>query len=228
MSLYHDYKTNQGKKIHKWDHFFPIYERHFSSWKNKSLTLFEIGVQNGGSAQMWKRYLGPLCTVVGIDIDPECKTHEERNLYVRIGNQSDKVFLSSVLDEFGCPDIVIDDGSHNSSDIIASMQVLYPKLTKNGVYLVEDTMCSYYPEFNGGVENTVSFINKSKDFIDQLYDEYILSGHSDSMIYNQTFSIAYYPGIVVFEKMQYSGFKTHEMIGGIGNKTSKITRFKKS
>lgn len=60
----------------KWAHYFPIYERHFSWYVNKSLTFLEIGVARGGSLQMWQRYFGPLAKIVGIDI-------QERSQVVR-------------------------------------------------------------------------------------------------------------------------------------------------
>jgi hypothetical protein len=44
MSLWQDFLTNDGKIIHKWVHYFPIYERHFAWYRNKSLTFLEIGV----------------------------------------------------------------------------------------------------------------------------------------------------------------------------------------
>ena len=44
MNLWQDFKINNGKVIHKWMHYFPIYEKHLSQWRNKTLTFMEIGV----------------------------------------------------------------------------------------------------------------------------------------------------------------------------------------
>src|SRR5437773_4554414 len=76
MGLWQDFLINEGKIIHKWVHYFPIYEKHFHWYTNKSLTFLEIGVSKGGSLQMWQRYFGPLAKVVGIDVDEKCKAHE--------------------------------------------------------------------------------------------------------------------------------------------------------
>jgi len=89
MSLFADFLNNDKKTIHKWLHYFPVYERHFSSYVNKSLTFIEIGVSGGGSLQMWRRYFGPYARIVGIDIDPNCQQHEEDGIFIRIGDQSD-------------------------------------------------------------------------------------------------------------------------------------------
>ena len=44
MDLWQDFLSNQGKAIHKWGHYFPIYERHFAPWRGRTLTFLEIGV----------------------------------------------------------------------------------------------------------------------------------------------------------------------------------------
>lgn len=41
---------------------------------------------------MFQRYFGPLSKIVGIDIDPGTKQHEEPGIFIRIGNQSDPQF----------------------------------------------------------------------------------------------------------------------------------------
>ncbi len=52
-----------------------------------------------------------------------------------------------------CPklDIIIDDGSHLSEDIIKSFLYYFPKLEDNGIFIVEDLHCSYWQPFQGGL-----------------------------------------------------------------------------
>ena len=57
MSLWSGFLTNQERLIHKWKHYFPVYERHFEKFVNTDLIFIEIGCGEGGSLQMWKRYL---------------------------------------------------------------------------------------------------------------------------------------------------------------------------
>jgi cephalosporin hydroxylase len=87
---------------------------------------------------MWQRFFGPMATIIGIDIDPDCLKHQEENIYIRIGDQSDPAFLEAVIHEFGQPDIILDDGSHQMEHIRKSFEFFYPKLSKNGLYIVED------------------------------------------------------------------------------------------
>ena len=43
MSLWSEFLTNDGRQIHKWVHYFPIYERHFNPFVNRATTFIEIG-----------------------------------------------------------------------------------------------------------------------------------------------------------------------------------------
>jgi cephalosporin hydroxylase len=200
MNLWHDFKTNQGKAVGKWLHYFPIYERHFSAFHNKTVTVIEIGVHLGGSLQMWRRFFGPLATIVGIDINPECLNHQEEGVHVRIGDQSDEGFLQSVLDEFGKPDVVLDDGSHQTTHLLKTFLFLYPKLTKNGIYLVEDMHTAYWDEYGGGVGKPETFINVSKQFVDNLNADHARGALIPDFITRHTFGICFYDSVVVFER----------------------------
>jgi hypothetical protein len=121
MSLWSEFLTNRVRVIHKWTHYFPIYENHFKRYVNRPMLFVEIGCSQGGSLQLWKRYLGPLAQIVGIDILDQCKALEENQIAVRIGDQSDTVFLGNVLTEFGPPDVILDDGSHAMQHVRASL-----------------------------------------------------------------------------------------------------------
>ena len=200
MELWRDFLTNQGKVIHKWEHYFPLYERHLAAWRGRSLTFLEIGVARGGSLQMWRRYFGPFATIVGLDIDPRCREHEEDGVSVRIGDQSDTLFLDSVVDEFGAPDVVLDDGSHKMDDLWATFEHLYPKVSKNGVYLVEDLHTAYWPDFGGGLDAPASFINRAKGLIDRLNADHSRGALEPDAFTRETFAISFYDSMAVFEK----------------------------
>ena len=202
MDLWADFLTNRGSVIHKWEHYFPIYERYFRPWRNKSLTFLEIGVAKGGSLQMWRRAFGPLARIVGVDIDPKCRRHEAPGVFVRIGDQSDAGFLRSVIEEFGAPDIVLDDGSHQMAHIRATFDFLYPRLPKNGVYMVEDLHTAYWEEYGGGLDEPQSFIAHAKSLIDQLNADHARGVLAPDDFTRDTFSIAFFDSVVVFEKGQ--------------------------
>jgi len=214
MDLWQDFLTNQGKAIHKWGHYFPIYERHFAPWRGRTLTFLEIGVAKGGSLGMWRRYFGPLARIVGADIDPKCAAHAGDGIDIRIGDQSDPAFLDDLVDEFGVPDVVLDDGGHRMEQIAASFEFLYPLMGKNGVYLVEDLHTAYWPKFGGGLAEPASFINIAKGLVDQLNAHHTQGGLAPNAFTRETFSIAFYDSVVVFEKGQVPRTGGIEIAGG--------------
>ncbi len=212
MTLWLDFQTNDRRLIHKWKHYFPVYERHFSRFVNRDVVMIEIGCGEGGSLQMWKRYFGPHARIVGVDIRPKCASFSEDQIDIRIGDQSDPKFMARLLEEFGEPDIVLDDGSHVMSHIKASFDVLYPKVQRNGVYMVEDLHTAYWGEFEGGVKRAGSFIEHCKDLIDELNADHtrgIIDPNEFSM---STHSMHFYDSMVVFEKGRYTA-KSAPQIG---------------
>jgi len=111
MNELRDYfEHNEKRLINKFDHYFDVYDRYFNQYRNKKITIVEIGVYQGGSLQMWRKYFGPEATIWGIDIDPRCKQLEEENTHIIIGSQEDRNFLRSIVDKIGPIDILIDDG----------------------------------------------------------------------------------------------------------------------
>jgi SAM-dependent methyltransferase len=200
MSLWHDFLTNEQRPIHKWKHYFPIYERHFARFRNTDVVFIEIGCGEGGSLQMWKRYLGPYARIVGIDINPACSTYAEDQIDIRIGHQADANFLSDVLTEFGAPDIVLDDGSHNMRDLAATFDALYPALSRTGVYFVEDLHTAYWDEYEGGLNRQGSFLESAKRLIDELNADHTRGALAPTDFTRSTHSMHFYDSVLVFEK----------------------------
>jgi SAM-dependent methyltransferase len=204
MHLWSQFWNHTGRLIHKPKHYLPVYERHLHGFVGRPLTFLEIGCGHGGSLQMWKSYFGPHAEIVGLDIRPECKAYEEDQVNVRIGSQSDSSFLDSVVDEFGPPDIVIDDGSHMMKDIAASFASLYHRLTPNGVYVVEDLNFAYNANSGGGLRRPGTFIEFSKAMVDQLHARYTNGALVPDAFTEQTMSIHFYDSMVVFERGRHA------------------------
>lgn len=78
--------AHEGKLIHKWNHYFDIYERYFSKYIGKEVNILEIGISHGGSLQLWKKYFGDKVNVYAIDINSECKKLEEERVKIFIGS----------------------------------------------------------------------------------------------------------------------------------------------
>lgn len=223
MSLWPLFLNNTGNVIHKWKHYFPIYERHFSDYRSKTFTMLEIGCGKGGSLQMWKQYFGPFATIVGLDIRPECAEFEEDQISIRLGDQSDAGFLESVIDEFGVPDIVLDDGSHVMSHIKASFDYLYPLMPPRSVYLVEDLHTAYWDEYEGGLKRAGTFIEFCKGMIDELNATHTRGHVPESEFSRNTISMHFYDSVVVFEKGSH-GKKDAPRRGTPGSLSARLRR----
>jgi hypothetical protein len=63
-------------------------------------------------------------------------------------------------------DIVIDDGGHTMKQQIATFEEMFPRIDGNGVYLCEDMITSYWPDYGGGLRKRGTFVEYSKAFID--------------------------------------------------------------
>jgi 23S rRNA U2552 (ribose-2'-O)-methylase RlmE/FtsJ len=118
------FENNPGNLIHKWMHYFEIYDRHFSRFRNKEVYIVEIGVFHGGSLQMWRDYFGANATIYGVDINNECKKFEYERIKILIGDQGDKSFLKTLKEQ--CPriDILLDDGSHQMEHLKTTFEEL--------------------------------------------------------------------------------------------------------
>jgi hypothetical protein len=167
--LEHYFYNNPGRLIHKWKHYFEIYDRHFARFRGHDITVVEIGVSQGGSLQMWKHYFGPKARIIGVDINPSCAQFVEDRVEVVIGSQEDRGFLRSLAERVPVIDILIDDGGHTMTQQIATFEELFPRVAPTGVYLCEDLHTSYWPSFGGGYKAPGSFIEYSKNFVDYIH-----------------------------------------------------------
>ena len=157
---------------HKWWHYFPVYEQILGSLNTRPICFLEIGVYQGGSLEMWRKYLHPESVIVGIDINPGCAAFDrpQERVHVRIGDQSDVSFLQSVVREFGPFDVILDDGSHVCSHMVKTFDHLFLNgLKDDGVYVAEDTHSNFW---SGYRDQAYSFIDLCKDLIDLSHAHY--------------------------------------------------------
>lgn len=194
--------THEDRLIHKWDHYFDIYEKYFSEYRGKPVNLLEIGVSQGGSIQLWNKYFGDKLKLYSVDINPECKSFEADTTKLYIGSQEDPIFLNKLYTELPEMDIIIDDGGHSMKQQILTFEHLFLKLKEGGIFLVEDTHTSYWYHYGGGLRKKGSFIEYSKSLIDSLYKGHIKNAKRIRVdeITDHIKCISFYDSIVVFEK----------------------------
>jgi hypothetical protein len=160
------YGTDKSSEIHN---YCEKYEKWFPFNRLEPLKILEIGVLNGQSLLAWREFY-PNATIVGIDIDQRCKDFEDidNKIYVEIGSQIDGEFLSGISTKYGLFDLILDDGSHMQSHIIFSFNHLFDSIKSEGIYVIEDCVTSYWPEYEGGFRKENTSVEYCKNLIDDV------------------------------------------------------------
>ncbi len=199
--LEHFFLNKQHRLIHKWNHYFEIYDRHLQHLKNQKINILEIGISHGGSLEMWNYYFKGDANIYAIDINPECKKFEGENVKIFIGSQEDVTFLKNIKNIIPQIDVLIDDGGHTMKQQIITFNYLFDHVTENGIYICEDLHTSYWKHFGGGYRNKRSFIEFAKHFIDKLHAWHSKDVAIDDITKN-THSLHFYDSVLVIEKRQ--------------------------
>lgn len=191
------YRTHSGKGSDKWQHYLHTYDQRLSEYKNKEINFLEIGIQNGGSLEIWAKFFSKAKHIVGCDINPKCSqlNYEDQRISVLIGNICNRETESQLLKIANKFDVIIDDGSHFSSDIIKTFIKYFPYIHDEGLYVIEDLHCSYWENFDGGVDYPYSSVNFFKSLVDIINADHWCNADSKKqllsefkIIYGETFS----------------------------------------
>lgn len=197
--------------LDKWGrHFYTTrYSEHFRRLRSKRLNILEIGAgghndthSGGASLRMWKRYF-PKSMIYSIDIYDKSAIQEKRIKIFR-GDQADERFLKDVCGQTGPLDIIIDDGSHIVGHVITSFRTLFPFLKDGGIYVVEDTQTSYWPDFGGDSENldapgtSMNFFKGLADCLN--YREFLRPGYVPTYFDMHITSIHFYHNLIFIYK----------------------------
>jgi hypothetical protein len=159
----------ETQNVHKALSYLPVYDSVLAPFRSRPIRMLEIGVDRGGSLQMWRRYLHPESVIVGIDINPAAAQYDEpaKQQHVRIGGQQDVAFLQGVVAEFGPFDVILDDGSHMTSHMVDTFRYLFPNgLASGGVYIAEDVGTNYRKAWR---DSPMTFVDFTKWLIDAMH-----------------------------------------------------------
>ncbi len=149
------HRRKTGKVSDKWASYLTYYDMLFAPLRDRPLTMLEIGVQNGGSLETWAEYFAQATTLIGCDIDPKCAglRYADPRVHVVVGDANSLEAFQAIGALAPELDVVIDDGSHVSRDVINAFINYFPRVRPGGVYVVEDAHCLYMDAFGGGVLN---------------------------------------------------------------------------
>ncbi|MFM0113507.1 glycosyltransferase [Paraburkholderia nemoris] len=168
------YKEHEGKVSDKWSLYLDEYNRLFAPYRDQPIQMLEIGIQNGGSLEIWSKYFAQAKTLIGCDINPDCSklTYADPRISVVVGDANTDESAAEILGHSARFDVVIDDGSHRSSDIVRSFARYFPALNDGGIFVAEDLHCSYWQDFEGGLYDPYSSINFFKRIADVVNHEH--------------------------------------------------------
>ena len=174
QSLRQLYDSHSGKVSDKWSSYLEVYDRVFGAYRSTPVRLLEIGIQNGGSLEIWARYFETARALIGCDINPDCAklTYADPAIHVIVGDAGTPEVLQRVAAISPQLDIVIDDGSHQSRDMVRNFALYFPQLADGGVYIAEDMHSSYWSQFGGGLGHPHAGMNFFKLLADVIHAEY--------------------------------------------------------
>ncbi len=87
-SIQEIYSSKTGKVSDKWESYLPHYNEIFKPLQKKNVSILEIGVQNGGSLEVYAEYFASGESFIGCDIDQKCSDldYDDDRIKVVVGN----------------------------------------------------------------------------------------------------------------------------------------------
>lgn len=121
--------------IHSYvDHF---YEEHFLPYKDKPISLLEVGISNGDCLFLWNEYFTNNTQIVGLDVydyrSKELREHSKIKSYI-VKDAYDVNFISTIPNF----DIIIDDGPHTLESQCFFLEHYLQKVNPGGTLIIED------------------------------------------------------------------------------------------
>ena len=183
--LFHEYgsdKANIFKFNQQPGHGYSVYyEKKLETYKNKNLNILEIGSYAGASAAAFTKYL-PKSKVYCFDVNISNFKYKSENIHVYgidINNKKkviktlNKIFSEQNFNQF---DLIIDDGSHNLSDILISLKFYFKYVKKNGLYVIEDYKYPNYYKNNRNIDHVLVDqifvnLNNKKPFTSNIFND---------------------------------------------------------
>jgi len=122
--------------------------------------LCEVGVQSGGSLQMWQSGLGAGLHLYGIDINPQVQKFQNDKITISVGDQGNTHFWDRFFSDHAQEglDILIDDASHLADKMLVTFQQTWPRIRAGGFIGMEDIH---------GVDYQYSFLNPVSTYLSE-------------------------------------------------------------
>ncbi len=130
--------TDKNSLHHGYTQYYSMF---FNKYRYDEINILEIGIWTGDSLRMWERFFG-IGKIFGVDIEDKSQYNTERTKTF-IADQGESAQLINVMNQIPPIDIIVEDGSHQSSHQILTFATLFPLLKPGGYYITEDCLTSY-------------------------------------------------------------------------------------
>lgn len=150
--------------------YLKQYDPLFAPWRDRSVRLLELGIQNRVSLEIWGRYFPNASVLVGYDIDSLCEhpTHNDPRIRIVMGDASSDDTEYQIATHSPEWDFVIENGFYQPRHIVDMFARFFPKVSVGGMFIVENLYCSYWREFEGGLAapfSSVAFFKRLADIV---------------------------------------------------------------
>ena len=160
--LFYHYGSDKAdifKKTENKGHgYSKFYKKKLEYLKNQKINILEIGSYAGASAAAFVKYL-PESNIFCFDINISNFEYKSKKIHVfgiDINNRKKTIkTIDKIADRFKIKafDIIIDDGSHNLSDILFALKFFFKYLKNKGLYIIEDFKHPNYYPYNRNINH---------------------------------------------------------------------------
>lgn len=149
--------------------YLPLYQNLLASKKETAKNVLEIGIDRGGSIQLWSDFFVN-ANVYGLDIIhidsvwEDIKNKKNIILYTSSDAYNDIFFITKILNKKIKFDFMLDDGPHTLESMLQFIRLYSQVIADDGILIIEDVQCWEWTEH---LKNAVP--NELKPFI-KIYD----------------------------------------------------------
>lgn len=196
------FKFYSTDKSSRWHDFSRFYEKHFDEFKKKKINILEIGSARGGSAAAFAKYFTK-SNIYCLDLNIKKFVYFSKRIKVFGLDVSNEKSVKNFLKKKNFNnifDIIIDDGSHKTSEILLTLKNFFNLLKPGGYFVIEDYKLSNFFKFFHDIKDIkVDFmIKKIKE--KKIFKSKILSKKFQQTLFKKLDKVFTYSGNFKYKK----------------------------
>jgi len=121
--------------------FTAFYSMIFAGLRNREINFCEIGIEDGGSIQMWEKYF-TRANLFAFELDPnkieKSKKLTTKTIFLKTNVDSEQRLTQTFVDTGVEFDIIIDDSSHHRPHQLNIIRTAPKFLKSGGILIIED------------------------------------------------------------------------------------------